>query len=337
MPTTESILGAVILMALMLYALLGGADFGGGFWDLTASGPRRQAQRALISQALAPVWEVNHIWLILAWVLLFTAVPKAFAAFGLSLHLPLTLFMLGVVARGSAFAFQHFDTGASSHDDAHPVGQRWGWVFSVSSLLAPLLLGLMVGALASGHVGDGVPLTRFTALTGFFALALFSFLAAVYLCVEASEVALAEDFRRRALGMGVVVGVLAGAVLLCASTDASWVFQGLWRSPWAALLQIATGLCALTAFVLLWRRRYAGARLAAIAQVALIVVGWGAAQYPYLIVASLTVPGLTLESASAQGATQRAALWVLSLGALLLIPSLLLLFRVFKKLPKPSF
>src|SRR3954466_6248314 len=106
---TDLVLGGVMVVALVIYVLMGGADFGGGVWDLLAAGPRRREQRALIEKALGPIWEANHVWLILVVVLLFAAFPPAFAAISIALHIPLTLFLVGVVFRGSAFTFRSYD------------------------------------------------------------------------------------------------------------------------------------------------------------------------------------------------------------------------------------
>src|SRR5687768_10037530 len=103
MPGADVALAAVLLAALVLYALSGGADFGGGVWDLLARGPRAAAQREQIAHAIGPIWEANHVWLILVVVVLFAAFPPAFAAIATVLHVPLTLMLIGIVLRGSAF------------------------------------------------------------------------------------------------------------------------------------------------------------------------------------------------------------------------------------------
>src|SRR5512142_3217950 len=195
--TPAGLLGGAMLAALVLYGLLGGADYGGGIWDLLAAGPRRREQRALIERAIGPVWEANHVWLILAVVLLFTGFPAAFASISIALFLPLTLLLVGVVLRGAAFTFRAYDRPEDR------VQARWGLAFSVSSVVAPVLLGVAVGAVAAA----GDPLgwaTPFTLTIGLFAAALFAFLAATYLAVEA-EGPLRDDFRRRALAAGVAV------------------------------------------------------------------------------------------------------------------------------------
>jgi cytochrome d ubiquinol oxidase subunit II len=321
--TTADLLGAVILTALVAYALLGGADFGAGIWDLLASGPRRREQRAAIEHAIGPIWEANHVWLILVVVVLFTAFPAAFAAISTVLFAPLILLLVGIVLRGAAFTFR-------TYDRANGVQQRWGLLFSASSVLAPAMLGVVVGALASGRlrVAEGEPrsdaLSAFTAGTGTFTCALFAFLAAAYLAVE-TDGELREDFRKRALASGLAVFACAAAVAGLSWREAPLVFHGLTASPFSLPLHLATGACAVTAFLALFRHRYRLARLAAALQVALIVVGWGASQYPYVV-----VPEVTLASASAPRAVQVALLAALAVGALTLFPSLYLLFRVFK-------
>ncbi|APR81767.1 putative Cytochrome bd2, subunit II [Minicystis rosea] len=332
---TELLIALVMLTALTLYALMGGADFGGGVWDLLASGPRRAAQRGLIEKAIGPIWEANHVWLILVVVLLFAAFPPAFSAVSIALHVPLTLFLVGVVFRGSAFTFRAFDMRGDAQQ------KRWGLLFSLASVAAPLLLGMMVGALASGRirVENGVITSGFFAawlapfpfLVGLFALALFAFLAAVYLANEADTPDLANDFRRRALASGVAVGALALATFLASFGGAPLVRAGLTERPWTWPLHAATAAAALTAFGALWQRRYALARAAAIAQAALVLLGWAASQYPYFV-----VPDVTITNAAANPRTRSLVLGALAAGSVLLFPSLYVLFRIFKgkKIPE---
>jgi len=146
MPSLELLLGGVMLVSLTFYALLAGADYGGGVWDLLASGPRAKRQRELIAKAIAPIWEANHVWLILVVVVLFTAFPPAYALISTSLHVALLLLLLGIVLRGSAFVFRSNDT---THSDEHA---RWGRVFATASLCTPILLGAVVGASSSNSI-----------------------------------------------------------------------------------------------------------------------------------------------------------------------------------------
>ncbi|MGK3981673.1 cytochrome d ubiquinol oxidase subunit II [Sorangium sp. So ce291] len=324
----EWVLGGVMVAALVLYALLGGADFGGGVWDLLASGPRKREQRALIEKVIGPIWEANHVWLILVVVVLFSAFPSAFAAISIALHVPITLFLVGVVFRGSAFSFRSYDSRGDRQQ------KRWGFVFSLASVIAPVLLGMIVGAIASGRirVASGVVTTGFFApwlslfplVVGLFALALFAFLAAVYLTNEATEPALVDDFRRRALVSGCVVAALALASFAASFRGAPLIREGLTDHPITWPLHVTTGLAATTAFFALWTRRFRLARLAAAAQVTLILLGWAASQYPFLV-----VPDVTLAGAAANPKTLRLLVWVLAVGFVLLFPSLYVLFRIF--------
>jgi cytochrome d ubiquinol oxidase subunit II len=359
MPALEDGAGAAILVALVAYGLSGGADFGGGVWDLLARGPRAARQRQLIAHSMGPIWEANHIWLILAIVVLFTAFPPAFARIATVLHLPLLLMLLGIVARGAAFSFRSY--GRPDGEAAGP----WGRVFAVASLITPLLLGIVVGAIARGSARPPSSAADFLTAwigpfpfaVGAFALALFAFLAAVYLAHDArrgaaegppSAVAaaavddgangadgahgaepskpsqLSEDFRRRALASGVLLAPLAAGVLAVAAREAPRLLHGLIRTPWSWALHALTAACALTALAALARRRLGLARAAAAAQVALILAGWALAQYPYLV-----PPDLTLAAAAAPAETLRALLAALAAGALLLLPAFFYLYRVF--------
>ena len=328
--TAPNLVAAVMVVALNAYVLFGGADFGGGVWDLLATGRRRAEQRALIADAIGPIWEANHVWLILVVVLLFTCFPPAFARMMTVLHIPLTLMLIGIVLRGSAFTFRTYD---SQRDD---VQRRWGRVFAVASAITPVLLGICIGALAQGGVAPAATgphpvevfflswFTRFAFSVGLLTLSLFAYLAAVYLTVEAREGALADDFRRRALGALVVVMVLSVLVLLVARSDAPRMHV-LLRERWALPLHIAAGSAAATAGWALWTRRYRIARVAAAAQVSCILWGWAVAQYPYII-----PRGQTIAAAAAPAVTLRLVLWTLLAGGLVLFPSLFYLFRIFK-------
>src|SRR5690242_1833254 len=329
MPSLDVIVAGLMLVALMFYALLAGADFGGGVWDLLARGPRASQQRELIADAIGPIWEANHVWLILVVVMMFTAFPPAFAAIMTALHIPLTVMLIGIVLRGAAFTFRTYD---AQHDH---VQRRWGQVFAIASVVTPIMLGICVGAIASGQItveNDVVTsgffaawMAPFPLAVGGFALALFAFLAAVYLTVEARQTDLRDDFRKRALAAAVAVGAMALLVFLLSGTGAPRIRAGLSASPWAWPLQIATGVAAVGAIWALWTRRFYLARALAAAQVTLILWGWGAAQYPYLI-----EPSITIQDAAAPQITLRLLLIALAAGALILFPSIYFLFRIFK-------
>jgi cytochrome d ubiquinol oxidase subunit II len=331
---------AVMMLSLNAYALMGGADFGGGVWDLLASGPRKDEQRALVARAIGPIWEANHVWLIVAVVVLFTSFPTVFAIIGTALHIPLTLMLVGIVLRGSAFAFRTYGSVGTS------TGGPWERVFALSSVITPFFLGVIVGTLASGAVGERMVggelrlgdsfatvfiapwAAPFPAAVGVMAVALFAFLAAVYLALEARDDALRNDFRQRALGAALAVFVSAFGALAVSYWEAPRVRWGLTVSAWAVAFHVATGASAVTAVIALWHRRWSLARFAAAAQVSLILWGWALSQYPYLIPQALTI-----RDAASPRATLALLVWALVAGALVLLPSLIYLFRTFSSAP----
>ena len=320
---------ASLLLSLILYALMGGADFGGGMWDLLAAGPRATRQRQLIAKSIAPIWEANHVWLILAVVVLFTGFPTGFAAMMTALNIPITGMLIGIVVRGSAFIFRNYDSRSEA------VQRHWSLAFGATSILTPFLQGMILGALATGRIRvlNGLVttgffagwLTLFALACGVLALGLFAFLAATYLTLDAKDQPdLQNDFRLRAIWSGVVLVPVGGVVFLTARQGAPEMFHGLTRW-WAPLLFGATGLCGLGALGALWRRQFAAARVAAAGQVTLILVGWSLAQYPNLV-----TPDVTVANACAPDATLRLLVLALAAGALVLLPSLIYLFRLFK-------
>jgi cytochrome d ubiquinol oxidase subunit II len=248
--------------------------------------------------------------------------------------------LIGIVLRGSAFTFRSHYGHLGEHDDGAGASQHWGRIFAIASVGTPVTLGLCVSAMAAGtlrppgragfHESYVAPwLTPFGLGVGLLTLALFAFLAAVYLTVEAREPALREDFRRRALGAAAAVFAAAFGTLGLALLGAPLMGRGLTTARWAPALHLATGVAAVTAIWALWSRRFPLARVAAAAQVSLILWGWALAQYPYLI-----PPDLTIRAAAAPRITLVLSLWILGAGALVLFPSLIYLFRVFKPAPR---
>jgi cytochrome bd ubiquinol oxidase subunit II len=326
----ETLIAAVMLASLILYALMGGADYGGGMWDLLASGPKAQRQRHAIVDAIAPIWEANHVWLILVIVLLFTAFPRAFSVIMIALHIPITAMLIGIVLRGSAFVFRKYD----STEDA--VQRRWSTIFGIASFFTPFFQGLTMGALTTGDlhfVGDRVTtgffagwLTPFALTCGLFALALFAFLAATYMTVDLRDQPdLQNDFRLRATWAQTALIPLAIIVFVTSKYGAPLMFHQL-TNWWAPLLLGWTALSAITATLALWFRKFYLARIAAVAEVTFILVGWGLAQFPHLV-----TPDVTIQNAAAPESTLKLLLLALGAGAIVLLPSLFYLFQIFKR------
>ncbi len=334
MPLAELLL-TVLWIGMTAYVLFGGADFGGGVWDLLAgTAERGRPQRDLIEHSIGPVWETNHVWLIFVIVLTWTGIPSVFAALCSTLYIPLTIAALGIIARGAAFAFRK----ASSL-----LWQRrlFGATFAFSSLVTPFFLGTVAGAIASGRVPPGIAagnlvtswLNPTSLISGALAVGTAAYLAAVYLTRDAErsgDHALAASFRHRALLAGAVTGVLSAAGLLVLHADAPLLFTELTSGRALPLLivSIAAGLLSL---LLLWRRAYRAVRLTAALAVTGLLWGWALAQYPRLL------PGVTLQDAAATRSVLAATLLVLAIGALILLPSLWWLYSTFQReYPEPD-
>ena len=331
MLSLEFCIACVMLISLIIYMLTGGADFGGGIWDLFATGRRASAQRSLIAHAIGPIWEANHVWLILIVVLFFVAFPVAFAAISTALHIPLTFMLIGIVLRGTAFVFRTYDV------QSDVIHRRWSRVFAVASVITPVMLGVTLGAVASGTIHVDVEsgqvdtdfisawFAPFPFANGFFTLTLCALLAAVYLTLETEDTELQEDFRRRALISAVSVGAMAGLSFILSAEGAPAIRRGLGSASWSIPFHILTGAMALWAIWTIWKRQFRLARILVPIQVTLIIFGWGLAQYPYLV-----TPDLTFSNTAAPDTVLRPLLIVLIAGGMLLVPAFWYLYAVFK-------
>jgi len=325
-PSVDSIaVAAILFMVLSAYALFGGADFGGGIWDLLAGGAARgAAPRELIDESITPVWEANHVWLVFVLVLLWTAFPPAFAAIMTALFVPLSLSLLGIVLRGVGFAFRHTA-------ERLRMQQLTGALFAAASLITPFFMGTVVGAVATGqvpvHPGGNV-LAAWTSptaiLTGFLFVAACAYVSAVFLVTESRQRGhqdLMRYFSLRATAAGVLTGALAGGTFAELPASAPHLFAGLTGTalPLVAI-SIAAGIAVL---VMLWLRWYHVLALRAMAAIAVatVVWGWGLAQYPYLFPTSLS-----LTAGSAPTGSLVAEFVVAGLALLLVAPGFVLLY-----------
>ena len=321
------LVAAILIVALTAYAVLGGADFGAGFWDLTAGGPERGARvRRLVKRSMGPVWEANHVWLIAALVIMWTCFPHAFGPLMETLYVPLFLAAVGIILRGAAFALRG---EAATISEARLLGAT----FALSSLLVPFFMGCAVGAVASGQVpadGDpGEPFASWTGetsiLIGLLSVASGAYLAAVFLAGDAARADLPDlvaAFRRRALGAGVAAGALAIGGLVVVESDAPGLYDGL-SSGLGLAMVLASALAGLATLALVWTNRFEIARYTAGAAVGAILAGWALAQRPDFL------PGeLSLQDAAAGDATMVATLIVLVIALAVIVPALALLFRL---------
>jgi cytochrome d ubiquinol oxidase subunit II len=319
-----STFAAMLLFAgVIAYAVLGGADYGAGFWDLTAGGAQRGSRpRHLIDQTLAPVWEANHVWLIFCLVMLWTAFPPVFAAIMTTLYIPLGLAALGIVVRGSGFAFRKVLVRT-------PQQRVAGAAFAASSIIAPFFLGTVVGGIASGRVpatghGDSIHswVNPTSVLGGVLAVLICAFLAAVFLVAEArrrNDEDLEGLFRRRAVLIAAATGVVVVTGIFVLRSDAPRLFSDLVGR--ALPLVALSGLCGLAALLLLPRARPRLLQLLAVVAVVAVVAGWGVAQYPDL---------LGTHSPISEAAAPVPTLWALTVVAaaavLVVVPATALLF-----------
>lgn len=320
----------VLASSLVVYVLTAGADFGGGVWDLLAGGPRAVRQRRAIALTIAPIWEANHVWMILALVLTFVAFPRAYAAIGTTLHVPITLMLVGIVLRGSAFVFRAYDY---RHD---AVQRRWSVVFASASAFTPVMLGILVGAIASGNIDPERPeylwswLAPFPVAVGLLTLAIFAFLAAVYLTLaEHVDDELREDFRLRGLIASGAVFLLAWTAFFLAKDGAPVLWEGLWASTWSLPFQALIGLVGLSCIGALALRRYRLARLLAGAEAVLVVGGWARAQWPWVL------PGKVHVADAAPDHVLNLLLLVLLIGGPPLLAAYIWLVSVFSQAPPP--
>jgi cytochrome d ubiquinol oxidase subunit II len=318
---------ALIVAGLVAYTVLGGADFGAGFWDLTAGGARRGARvRGMIQRSLSPVWEANHVWLIFVLVVFWTAFPVAFGSVTSTLYVPLFAAALGIIFRGTAFALRG---EAATIAEARALGAT----FALSSVLVPFFLGTVAGAIASGRVpvgnAAGDALTSWWNATsiviGALTVATGAHIAAVFLGADSARAGqpdLVRAFRGRALGSGVAAGAIALAGLLVVRWEARSLYDGLTSGGGLACV-LFSGAAALATLRLVGSGRFEPARFTAAAAVGSIVAGWALAQRPDLLPGAISV-----QDAAAGDATLAALLGSLAVGLLILVPALWYLFRL---------
>jgi cytochrome bd ubiquinol oxidase subunit II len=323
--TLAAVVAAAMFIGVIAYALLGGADFGSGFYDLTAGGGRSGAElRTLIDHSIGPVWEANHVWLIYVLVMWWTGFPTAFAAATTTLFIPLMLALAGIVLRGANFAFRKY---AATFAQA----RLFGAIFAGSSLITPFFFGTVAGAIASGRVpaggyGDriGSWINPTSLVGGCLAVTTCVFLAGVFLTADADRTGnlqLAQRLRIRTLAVGVLAGAIVFAGLYPILNDAPTLSHGL---LYAALpLLVISALAGAMTLLLVYRRSYSIARFFAAAAVAAVVAGWGVGQYPWMLVDQLTI-----NDAAGAKATLTALLVVVALAGVIVLPALVYLLRL---------
>ncbi|HEY2309771.1 MAG TPA: cytochrome d ubiquinol oxidase subunit II [Gaiellaceae bacterium] len=315
-----------VLVGLTLYTVLGGADFGAGFWQLFAGrGGRAERIREEAHHSMGPVWEANHVWLVFVLTVFWTAYPTAFGSIASTLAIPLFIAAIGIVFRGAAYGLR---AGATTPRESG----RIDTIFAVSSILTPFALGAAVGAIATDRVPVGNAagnlwsswLNPAAISIGVLAVAISAYLAAVYLAADAArdrEPELEQAFRVRALGAGVVTGAVAAGGIVVLGFDDHALFHSL-LSARALPAVIVSGLAGAATLALVHRRRYEPARYSAALAVAAVVAGWALARWPTIL------PGLTVDQAAAGHDTLVAVVVVVLAGGLIVFPALAYLFRL---------
>ncbi|GAA5484276.1 cytochrome d ubiquinol oxidase subunit II [Haloferula sargassicola] len=322
-----------IAASLLLYILLGGSDFGAGIMELLPARDYRERQKKVINRAMGPVWEANHIWLILIVVILFMGFPRIFSVLMISLHLPMLALLVGVVVRGTMFTFRHYDSIQTPRSQG-----AYTWLFGLSSLWSAVWLGIIAASLNRGLIEPEAtdPWAAYVApwwgwyplAVGLFVACIFAFLACVFLIGETETPELRQRFRRRGAAFNAGVIVTGGLVFLSSLGEEPSLARMFLGHPWA---MAAMGLATLL-FVLLWsfvaRRRAVLARVVASGQVVLILLGWWLLYAPN---AAITAEGpMSFYAEAAPPATQRQLVLALLVGSAFIFPSLIFLLRVFK-------
>src|SRR2546429_397596 len=315
----------ILWFSIIMYSVLGGADYGAGFWDLLAGGSKRgERPRGLIDHAMAPVWEANNVWLIFAAIVCWTAFSQAFGSIMKTLFIPIILAGIGIVVRGSGFAFRKI---------AQKAGRKrvLSAACGISSLVRAFMLGAALGGMASGRVPPGNAqgelwsswLNSTSLVVGIFGVLISAFVAATFLIADANRYyddLMAGYFGTRAFVMGILAGLAAVVGLFVLRDDSPYIHHGLTHEGLPFVIQSA--VFGLTALGALWRQ-FGGARVRflAVATVVSVLLGWGVAQYPYILPTTLTI-----DQAAAPGSVLSWLVIVFIIGAVVIAPALAMLW-----------
>ncbi|MEP6711255.1 MAG: cytochrome d ubiquinol oxidase subunit II [Ferruginibacter sp.] len=316
----------------LLYTLLGGADFGAGIVETFAG----KKEEGTITTAMAPVWEANHVWLILAVVILFTGFPQVYALLSLVLHIPLMLVLLGIIFRGSAFIFRQYDV---VQDNSH---KYYTLLFRISSFITPVFLGMVLGAMVLGRITLDHSksflevfifpwFNIFCIAMGIFSASLFAYISGIFLVGEAEndvERKMYARFSKRAMLTTMLMGLLVfGAAYLNGHNLVKEFLQSVYS---IVTVFLATLLCpAIWHFLNKEKNKTLYLRVGVGMQVTLILIGWFFIQFPVLIKIH-DGENLTFFNTQAPDATLKQLLIALIAGLILIVPGFIYLFRIFK-------
>lgn len=322
------IIAAVLFVALLFYSLTGGADFGAGIWDLFSG--KRHKQHEIVSVAIRPIWEADHVWLIMVVVILFSAFPSAFYFLSIALNIPLSIMLLGIVLRGIAFTFRNYGSQGKEQ-------QKWRHIFAGASIFTPVVLGMIIGSISSGNLKLSqnadfwtaymAPwLTPYCIISGFFALSLFAFLSAAYLAVDAhGEQVIQERFRRWSILSNVIVFAIGTLMIFNSRIGAPRIWQWFHQGNWHIAVETLFCLSSVVVLMCLFTRHFKIARIAAAVEVSSALIGFASAQFPYLV-----TPNLSIYTCASSNIVLNYLICALAVGAVTLFPSLFILFHIFK-------
>ena len=324
--------------SILLYLLLGGADFGAGIIELFTSPKNRVQVRKTLYKAIGPIWEANHMWLIIAIVILFVGFPVIYSTMSTYLHIPLVLMLLGIIARGTAFTFRHYDAVV---DDMQEVYNR---IFAWSSFITPFFLGIIAGSAVSGQIDTEARdflsayvyswLSWFTIAIGLFTVAICGFLAAVYLIGEAESPGERIRFRNKALVMNIAAVISGGLVFVAAYR------QGipLWEWTFGEATGITAVLAATASLILLWYLMYQGRtmilRVLAGFQVSMILLAVTFSHFPDIVI--MKQGTLSLMDHAGHEKTIDSLAMALLLGSVFILPALFYLIWSFQRRILPA-
>ncbi|GAB3646520.1 cytochrome d ubiquinol oxidase subunit II [Echinicola sediminis] len=326
---------AFLYLSLLFYLLFGGADFGAGIIELFAGGSQKERTRLLTYQAIGPIWEANHMWLIIAIVILFVGFPGIYATASIYLHIPLSLLLIGIIARGTAFIFRHYDAVKDHFQKIYNL------IFVYSSFMTPMFLGILAGTVISGRIDlnaedfVGAYITPwlgwFPLSVGVFTVVICGFLAAVYLIGEANTREDRDLFRKKAIRMNILTVIMGGIVFLVGEIEGIPLFKELFLHPFGLAGLIGATLSLPVTWYLLHKKKNYSPRILVGFQITMILMTLLGSHYPNFILAKDAV--FTLENSAAGESTLFSLGMALLLGSLLILPALYYLIYSFQKRP----
>jgi cytochrome bd ubiquinol oxidase subunit II len=329
----EEVVITYLWLSILLYIVFGGADFGAGIIELFTSKENRSKTRKTLYYAIGPIWEANHMWLIIAIVILFVGFPVIYAQLSTYLHIPLVIMLFGIIARGTAFIFRHYD---AMKDDTHRIYNR---VFISSSFVTPLFLGIIAGSAVSGSINPDANnfldayvfswLNLFSIAVGFFTVSICGFLAAVYLIGEASNLEDTQRFTRKAKFMNAWAFLSGGLVFVAAEIEriplSSWIFG----HTLGIIAVAAASVSLLLMWLYIYRKNIWLPRVLAGFQVTMILLAISTVHYPDFVVFG-NGNGLSLETHQAPSSVIYSLALALLLGSIFILPALFYLYYSFK-------